>query len=578
MTKATFGTGSFILMNVGATCPAPVDGLITTLAWDLGTDGDVAIGADGGPRDGRSSLAYAVEGSVFVAGAGVQWLRDGLGIIAESAELEPLARTVESSEGVVLVPAFTGLGSPHWDPAARGTITGLSRGTGRAHLARAMIEAMGFQVRDVLETMAATGTAPSLVRVDGGAAVMGLLLQHLADQARLEVVRPQSVETTALGAATMAGLAEGVWGSLDDLTGAVVGRGRLHPGGRPGPRRAGPRGLDALGRPVTGLGRRDHRRRTDGRQASSRHPWSASSDMMAIHWRSRVRNTGVDRPTTSTTPARTSSAAATPGLGSAPSPTGHVGADGRRRRGDRPQGHGPHLVVLRGVAVLARHPGRVGVDDGHEVGHQAALHPGGQMVEQGVRGGLDEQLGGDVQQLGVAVGQRALDGPEGLDGHAVHLEDLVAQQAQQVVAGQADPQLVDDGAVVALEDVDGHHVAAHRADPAGHGAEGAGSVGQLDADQVVGHGVRVEADCVGTVSSGLRTQAGAIAGSPSPGATFLRLAYWSTYSWPDSAAMPAIRASVSARSSSWSASPRAPSPAGRPGVHSPVVTRRPPTS
>jgi len=218
MTKATFGTGSFVLMNVGDTCPEPVDGLVTTLAWDLGTDGDVAIGADGGPTAGRSSLAYAVEGSVFVAGAGVQWLRDGLGIISESAELEPLARTVDSSEGVVLVPAFTGLGSPHWDPGARGTITGLSRGTGRAHLARAMIEAMGFQVRDVLEAMGATGTAPSVVRVDGGAAVMGLLLQHLADQARLDVVRPRSVETTALGAATMAGLAEGVWSSLEDLT------------------------------------------------------------------------------------------------------------------------------------------------------------------------------------------------------------------------------------------------------------------------------------------------------------------------------------------------------------------------
>lgn len=191
---------------------------MTTLAWDLGTDGDVAIGADGGPAPGRSSLAYAVEGSIFVSGAGVQWLRDGLGIIASSAELEPLARSVDSSEGVVLVPAFTGLGSPHWDPSARGTITGLSRGTGRAHLARAMIEAMGFQVRDVLEAMGATGTVPSVVRVDGGAAVMGMLLQHLADQARLEVVRPQSVETTALGAATMAGLAEGVWGSLGDLT------------------------------------------------------------------------------------------------------------------------------------------------------------------------------------------------------------------------------------------------------------------------------------------------------------------------------------------------------------------------
>ena len=230
MTKATFGTGSFVLMNVGGTCPAPVDGLLTTVAWDLGTDGDVAIGADGGPRGGRSSLAYAVEGSVFVAGAGVQWLRDGLGIIDESAELEPLARSVASSEGVVIVPAFTGLGSPYWDPGARGTITGLSRGIGRAHLARAMIEAMGFQVRDVLEAMAGTGTAPSVVRVDGGAAVMDLLLQHLADQARLEVLRPRSVETTALGAATMAGLAEGVWGTLDDLTGLWSTEASFSPG------------------------------------------------------------------------------------------------------------------------------------------------------------------------------------------------------------------------------------------------------------------------------------------------------------------------------------------------------------
>jgi glycerol kinase len=218
MTKATFGTGSFVLMHAGATCPPPVDGLVTTLAWDLGTDGDVAIGADGGPTEQRGSLAYALEGSVFVAGAGVQWLRDGLGILGSSTELEPLARTVDSSDGVVLVPAFTGLGSPHWDPGARGTITGLSRGTGRAHLARAMIEAMGFQVRDVLEAMGGAGTTPSVVRVDGGAAVMGLLLQHLADQTGLEVLRPDSVETTALGAATMAGLAEGVWGSLDDLS------------------------------------------------------------------------------------------------------------------------------------------------------------------------------------------------------------------------------------------------------------------------------------------------------------------------------------------------------------------------
>ncbi len=217
MTKATFGTGSFVLMHAGAVCPEPVDGLITTLAWDLGSDGDAAIGADGGPSGGRSSVAYALEGSVFVSGAGVQWLRDGLGIIDTAADMEPLARSVDSSEGVVVVPAFSGLGSPHWDPDARGTIVGLSRGLGRAHLARAMVESMAFQVRDVLDAMGATGTAPSVVRVDGGASAMDLLLQLLSDQSRLTVIRPESVETTAVGVATMAGLAESVWGSLDDL-------------------------------------------------------------------------------------------------------------------------------------------------------------------------------------------------------------------------------------------------------------------------------------------------------------------------------------------------------------------------
>jgi glycerol kinase len=222
MTKATFGTGTFVLMNAGPTAPNPVDGLITTLAWDLGTDGDLAIRADGDGAGGtgrpaRSAVAYALEGSVFVSGAGVQWMRDTLGLIADSAETEPLARSVDSSEGVVVVPAFSGLGSPHWDPAARGTIVGLSRGTGRAHLARAMVEAIGYQLRDVVDAMAVTTTAPSVLRVDGGASVMGLLLQLVADQTRLPVMRPVSVETTALGAATLAGLAEGVWGSLSDL-------------------------------------------------------------------------------------------------------------------------------------------------------------------------------------------------------------------------------------------------------------------------------------------------------------------------------------------------------------------------
>jgi glycerol kinase len=217
MTKVTFGTGSFVLMNSGPVCPEPVDGLITTLAWDLGTEGAVAIGADGGPSPGRSSVAYALEGSVFVSGAGIQWLRDGLGVLDHATQMEPLARSVESSDGVVVVPAFTGLGSPIWDPDARGTIIGLSRGLGRAHLARALVEAMSFQVRDVIDAMGRTATAPSVLRVDGGASVMDLLLQELADQSRLPVIRPRSVETTAIGAATLAGLAEGVWGSLDEL-------------------------------------------------------------------------------------------------------------------------------------------------------------------------------------------------------------------------------------------------------------------------------------------------------------------------------------------------------------------------
>ena len=209
MAKATYGTGSFVLMNVGSECPAPVDGLLTTLAWDLGTHAGTG-----------SPVAYALEGSVFVSGAAVQWLRDGLGIIDGAAALGPLAASIDDTEGVYVVPAFTGLGSPHWDPYARGTIIGLSRGTGRAHLARAVVEAMGFQVRDVLDAMAeGVGRPVTEVRVDGGASVMDLLLQLQADQSDVPVARPMVTETTALGAATLAGLAEGVWSSQTELTG-----------------------------------------------------------------------------------------------------------------------------------------------------------------------------------------------------------------------------------------------------------------------------------------------------------------------------------------------------------------------
>jgi glycerol kinase len=205
MAKVTYGTGSFVLANVGEACPPPSEGLLTTLAWDLGEHG------------GSSPVAYALEGAVFVTGAAVQWLRDGLGLIAESSDIGPLAASVPSSDGVYVVPAFTGLGSPWWDPYARGTITGITRGVGAAQVARAVVEAMAFQVRDVVDAMTTTGGGVSALRVDGGASVMDMLLQMQADQIRVPVERPATAETTALGAAFLAGLAEGVWGSLDDL-------------------------------------------------------------------------------------------------------------------------------------------------------------------------------------------------------------------------------------------------------------------------------------------------------------------------------------------------------------------------
>jgi glycerol kinase len=153
-----------------------------------------------------------------VSGAAIQWLRDGLGIIAAASEVGPLAASVPDSSGVTFVPALTGLGSPQWDPLARGIVTGLTRGAGRAQLARACIEAMAFQVRDMTDAMAAASSHPlSTLRADGGAAVMDLLLELQAEQSRMPVARPRALESTALGAATLAGLAEGVWSSLDEL-------------------------------------------------------------------------------------------------------------------------------------------------------------------------------------------------------------------------------------------------------------------------------------------------------------------------------------------------------------------------
>ena len=210
MVKVTYGTGSFALAHAGPERPPAPDGLTVSCAWDLGDHGD----------DAHGRVAYALEGSTFVSGAAIQWLRDGLGIIASAAELGPLAGSVPDSGGVIFVPALTGLGSPWWDPRARGIVTGLTRGVGRAHFARACVEAMAFQVRDMTDAMAAASAHPlSALRADGGAAVMDLLLALQAEQSRMPVARPASLQSTALGAATVAGLAEGVWASLDELAG-----------------------------------------------------------------------------------------------------------------------------------------------------------------------------------------------------------------------------------------------------------------------------------------------------------------------------------------------------------------------
>ena len=212
--KNTYGTGSFVLMNVGNTCPQPADGMLTTVAWDLGT----------------GSPTYALEGAIFVTGSAIQWLRDGLQIIQHAHEVGPLAQSVNDSGGVVVVPAFTGLGSPWWDPNARGTIIGITRGTTRAHIARAVVESITFQTRDVVDAMAsAAAVTVRDMRVDGGAAVMDFMLQMQADLLGVDVLRPTELETTAMGAAFLAGLAEGIWPSLNDVATAWHLERTFHP-------------------------------------------------------------------------------------------------------------------------------------------------------------------------------------------------------------------------------------------------------------------------------------------------------------------------------------------------------------
>ena len=201
LTKNTYGTGCFLLQNTGERPAVSRHRLLSTVAWQVG-----------------GKTMYALEGSVFIGGAVVQWLRDGLGIIRESSDVEALALSVEDSGGVYLVPAFAGLGAPHWDPYARGTIVGITRGTKAAHIARAALESIAFQVADLLEAARAdSGIDLAELRVDGGAAANNYLLQFQADLLGVAVVRPKVTETTALGAAYLAGLAVGFWDSTDAL-------------------------------------------------------------------------------------------------------------------------------------------------------------------------------------------------------------------------------------------------------------------------------------------------------------------------------------------------------------------------
>jgi len=208
LAKNTYGTGAFLLVHAGSAVPEPAAGLL----------GTVACGPRGEP-------AYAIEGSVFIAGAAIQWLRDGLGVIATASETQALAMSVADTGGVTFVPAFVGLGTPHWEAEARGTITGITRGTTRAHLARAAVESIAYGTADLLRTvMDSSALEVPVLRVDGGAAANDFLMQFQADLLGVPVERPAMLETTALGAAALAGIATGVWSSVDDLRGGVAVR------------------------------------------------------------------------------------------------------------------------------------------------------------------------------------------------------------------------------------------------------------------------------------------------------------------------------------------------------------------
>ncbi len=201
--KNTYGTGGFMLMNTGSRPVMSENGLLTTIAWGIGD----------------SSVSYALEGSVFVCGAAVQWLRDGLGLISKASETETIARSVENSGGVWFIPAFVGLGAPYWDPYARGALLGLTRGTTRAHIVRAVLESMAYQTADVLELMEREAkVSMTSLKVDGGASANDLLLEIQADLLGTPIIRPGCIETTALGAANLAGLSTGAFSSLSEIS------------------------------------------------------------------------------------------------------------------------------------------------------------------------------------------------------------------------------------------------------------------------------------------------------------------------------------------------------------------------
>lgn len=201
MVKNTYGTGCFMLMNIGEKPKISANNLLTTIAWQI-----------------KGEVNYALEGSIFIGGAVVQWLRDEMGLISKSADVETLAKKVKDTDGVYVVPAFAGLGAPHWDQHARGTITGLTRGTNKSHIARAALESIAYQTMDVLKAMEAdAGVSIAELRVDGGATANDLLMQFQADLLNCKVIRPEVTEVTAIGAAYLAGLATGFWDSIDQI-------------------------------------------------------------------------------------------------------------------------------------------------------------------------------------------------------------------------------------------------------------------------------------------------------------------------------------------------------------------------